>query len=280
MMLDADTVRAAVHRALAEDIGSGDLTAESTVPTGARGRATVTQKAAGVLFGVEIARAAFAELDSDVEVQTLAPEGGWNEAGTSVLLVRGDAAAILTAERTALNFLQRLSGIATTTRRYVDAVAGTGAQILDTRKTTPGLRTFEKAAVVAGGGRSHRFGLFDAVMVKENHAVLAGGVGVAVRRARERCPDAPLVAECRTRAEVREALDAGAPRLLLDNLSPAELRQIVLEVDGHATLEASGGITIETVRSVGETGVDLISVGAITHSAPALDLSLILEPLG
>jgi len=196
-----------------------------------------------------------------------------------VATVAGPARGLLTGERVALNLLQRMSGVATTAARYVEAVAGTGARILDTRKTTPGLRALEKAAVVAGGGVSHRFGLYDMVLIKENHIAAAGGIGPAVRAARERAPGLPLEVECRTAEEVREALEAGAPRLLLDNMTPGQIAAIVAEVSGRAELEASGGINLDTVRSVAETGVDFISVGALTHSAPALDLSLILEPL-
>ena len=191
----------------------------------------------------------------------------------------GDARALLAAERTALNFLQRLSGVATLTARCVRAVEGTGARILDTRKTTPGLRALEKAAVLAGGGSNHRAGLYDMVLIKENHAALAGGVGAAVRAARAAFPDLPLEVECRTRAEVDEALEAGAPRILLDNMGPAELRATAEHVAGRAELEASGGIVFETLKAHAQTGVDFISIGALTHSAPALDLSMILEPL-
>ena len=196
-----------------------------------------------------------------------------------MLEVVGSARALLSAERTALNFLQRLSGVATLTARCVEAVAGTGARILDTRKTTPGLRRLEKAAVAAGGGTNHRAGLYDAILIKENHAELAGGVGDAVRRARAHAPGLPLEVECRTNAEVDEALAAGAPRILLDNMSPAELRAAVAQVGGRAELEASGGVTLQTLGEIAATGVDFVSVGALTHSAPALDLSLILERL-
>jgi nicotinate-nucleotide pyrophosphorylase (carboxylating) len=193
--------------------------------------------------------------------------------------VEGSAAAILGAERTALNFLQRLSGVATLTARCVRAVRGTGATILDTRKTTPGLRALEKAAVAAGGGTNHRSGLYDAVLIKENHAVLAGGVGEAVRRARERAPGVPLEVECRTLGEVDEALAAQAPRILLDNMTPTMLAGVVRRVAGRAELEASGGVTLDSLRAVADSGVDFISMGALTHSAPALDLSLLLQPL-
>jgi nicotinate-nucleotide pyrophosphorylase (carboxylating) len=193
--------------------------------------------------------------------------------------VTGSARALLTAERTALNFLQRLSGVSTMTARCVEAIAGTRAKILDTRKTTPGLRMLEKAAVAAGGGTNHRIGLFDAVLIKENHAEMAGGVGVAVRKARERTPGLLIEVECRTIDEVDQALEAGAPRILLDNMNVGELAAAVAHVAGRAELEASGGFTLETIRAVASTGVDFISVGALTHSAPALDLSLLLKAL-
>lgn len=261
---------------LAEDLGDGDVTSLATVPEDALGVATITQKAPGVVFGFDAAAAVFAELACSVE--RLATEGEWREGGEA-LRVTGPTRAILGAERTALNLLARLSGIATLTARYVRAVDGTGVKILDTRKTTPGLRTLEKAAVRAGGGHSHRFGLFDMVLVKENHVAAAGGVGAAVRAARDAFPDLPLEVECRDPEEVAEALDAGAPRILLDNMRPAELAAAVAQVGGRAQLEASGGITLETVREHAVPGLEWISVGALTHSAPALDLSLLLEPL-
>ncbi|WP_205699156.1 carboxylating nicotinate-nucleotide diphosphorylase [Conexibacter sp. SYSU D00693] len=279
MPLEPELIREVVARALAEDVGDGDITTEATVPPDARGIATITQKAPGVVFGHAVAEEAFRQVDPEVELQVLAPEGVWHETGTPVLRVVGTAAGILVAERTALNLLQRLSGVATLTARYVQAVDGTGARVLDTRKTTPGLRALEKAAVHAGGGTNHRFGLFDAVLIKENHAALAGGVGEAVRKARERFPDAPVEVECSTMEEVDEALEAGAPRILLDNMDPPQLREAVARIGERASTEASGGVTLATVRSVAEAGLDFVSVGALTHSAPALDLSLILEPL-
>ncbi|MDQ3768412.1 MAG: carboxylating nicotinate-nucleotide diphosphorylase [Actinomycetota bacterium] len=274
----APTLDEVVARALAEDLGEGDVTVQATVPPGARARATITQKAPGVLYGLAAAEATFHALDPDARVERLAPERLWREQGEA-LRITGDAAALLGAERTALNLLARLSGVATMTARCVHAVQGTGARIMDTRKTTPGLRALEKAAVVAGGGVNHRFGLFDMVLIKENHAAMVGGVGAAVRVARERFPDLPLEIECRSLEEVREALEAGAPRLLLDNMAPGVLRAVAREVAGRAQLEASGGVTLETLRAHADTGVDFVSVGALTHSAPALDLSLILEPL-
>jgi nicotinate-nucleotide pyrophosphorylase (carboxylating) len=277
-VLDLDAAFAdAVRRALAEDVGDGDATSAATVPADARARATITQKEPGVLFGLAGAELAFRELSPEASVERRADEGVWREGG-EVLGVEGPARAVLTAERTALNLLGRLSGVATATARAVREVEGTGATILDTRKTTPGLRALEKAAVAAGGGTNHRFGLFDAILIKENHAAMAGGVGAAVRAAREQRPDLPLEVECSTVEEVDEALEAGAPRLLLDNMAPPLLREVVERVAGRAELEASGGITMANLREVAETGVDHISLGALTHSARALDLSLLVAP--
>lgn len=267
-----------ISRALSEDVGSGDVTASATVPESARARALITQKAPGVMFGLDLAEAVFATLETQIQTERLADEGVWREYG-EVLRIEGSARAILTGERTALNFLQRLSGVATLTARCAQAIAGTGARILDTRKTTPGLRTLEKAAVAAGGGTNHRAGLYDAILIKENHAALAGGVGEAVRKAAAYAPGVPLEVECRNLDEVDQALEAGAPTILLDNMTVDQLRAAVTHVDGRADLEASGGVTLETLRAVASTGVQFISVGALTHSAPALDFSLILEPL-
>jgi nicotinate-nucleotide pyrophosphorylase (carboxylating) len=267
-----------VRRALAEDVGSGDVTTRATVPAGARARARITQKQPGVVFGIDAAEATFRQLDPSIESARLVQEGEWREGGP-VLELEGSAAALLTGERTALNFLQRLSGVATLTATYVRAIEGTGARVLDTRKTTPGLRDLEKAAVAAGGGNNHRAGLYDVILIKENHAAMAGGVAQAVRAARRTAPGVPLQVECRDLEEVDAALAADAPRLLLDNMTPAELRDVVARVRGRAELEASGGITLETIREIAESGVDFVSVGALTHSAPALDLSMLLEPL-
>lgn len=271
-----------VARALAEDLGDGDVTTEATVPAQARAEALITQKAPGVVYGLDLAEEAFRALDPEASFERLVDEGVWRDIGPDpapVLRVTGQARALLSAERTALNFLARLSGVATAAARAVRLVDGTGAQILDTRKTTPGLRSVEKAAVAAGGGTNHRAGLYDAILIKENHAALAGGVGEAVRRARERAPGLLLEVEARTLAEVDEALEAGAPRILLDNMTPPQLREAVEHVAGRAELEASGGVTLQNLKQVAETGVDFISLGALTHSAPALDLSLILQPL-
>jgi nicotinate-nucleotide pyrophosphorylase (carboxylating) len=268
-----------VRRALAEDVGDGDVTTAATVPEDVRARAQITQKAPGVIYGLDTAEEAFRQLDADARFDRLVDEGVWREEGGPVLAVEGSARALLTAERTALNFLGRLSGVATASARAVRSIDGTGARVLDTRKTTPGLRALEKAAVAAGGGTNHRAGLYDAILIKENHAALAGGVGPAVRAAASYAPGLTLEVEARTLEEVDEALAAGAPWILLDNMSPAQLREAVQRVGGRAKLEASGGFTLDTLRAAASTGVDFVSVGALTHSAPALDLSLILEPL-
>jgi nicotinate-nucleotide pyrophosphorylase (carboxylating) len=269
-----------IDRALAEDVGEGDATSEATVNAGARARATITQKSPGVISGLDVAEEVFLRLDPDAVVERLGPEGVWREAGAGVLLVEGSARALLTAERTALNFLGRLSGVATKTARVVRSVGEGGARILDTRKTTPGMRALEKRAVADGGGVNHRIGLFDFILIKENHSSLAGGVGEAVRRARAARPDLPLAVEVRDAGEIAEALDAGAPRLLLDNMTPDEVRLAVAQVGGRAVLEVSGGVDEETVLVYATiSGVDYVSIGALTHSAPVLDLSLILETL-
>jgi nicotinate-nucleotide pyrophosphorylase (carboxylating) len=272
-------MRDLIERALREDLGDGDLTTRAVVPEGARARAVIRQKEPGVVAGLRVAKAVFELVDPELGFEAVAPEGDWREPG-SVAELAGPAAAILAGERVALNFLGRLSGVATLTALYVRAVEGTGARILDTRKTTPGLRELEKEAVRAGGGVSHRSGLYDAILVKENHAALAGGVGEATRRALEAGPEGIAVeVECATLEELSDALDAGVPRILLDNMTLDELRRAVEIAGDRAELEASGGITLETVRAVAETGVDYISVGALTHSAPALDVSLLLDPL-
>jgi nicotinate-nucleotide pyrophosphorylase (carboxylating) len=268
-----------IDRALREDLGDGDLTTAAVVPEDVRARARIEQKAPGVPAGLRVAEKVFERVDPELRWRVHAREGEWREGGL-LAEVAGRAASILAAERVALNFLGRLSGIATTTARYVNAVEGTGARVLDTRKTTPGLRALEKEAVRAGGGVSHRDGLFDAILVKENHAALAGGVAQAAGLALAAAPAGVTVeVECATLAEVSAALDAGVPRLLLDNMSVEHLRRAVELAAGRAELEASGGITLETIRAVAETGVDYISVGALTHSAPALDVSLLLDPL-
>jgi nicotinate-nucleotide pyrophosphorylase (carboxylating) len=273
-----------VARALAEDVGAGDVTAAATVPEGARGRARIVQKEPGVVFGLGAVAEAMRQCGVE-DVDNLVVEGRWREdVPAEVALAGGPAAALLAAERTALNFLGHLSGIATLTARFVDAVAGTGARILDTRKTTPGLRALQKAAVAAGGGSNHRMGLYDAVLIKENHIALAGGVARAIHAVRTTQPGMSLEIECRDVEEVAYALGAGADRLLLDNMAPEELRKAVALRDAERgpdgpPLEASGGVTLETARTIAETGVDFISVGALTHSAPTLDFSLLIEPV-
>jgi nicotinate-nucleotide pyrophosphorylase (carboxylating) len=259
-----------VRAFLAEDVGDGDVTTETVVPADARLEASLLLKEAGVVCGVEVAEAVFRELDPEVEFVQIARDG--MTANGEVARMSGNARALLTAERTALNLLGRLSGIATLTRRYVDAVAGTGATILDTRKTTPGLRALEKLAVLAGGGANHRFGLYDAILIKDNHLRLGGGIELSVHNARR--SGLPVEVECETLDDVRAALDAGADTILLDNMTPPELREAVRLVDGRAKTEASGGVTLDNVRAVAQTGVDFISIGALTHSARSLDVSM------
>src|SRR5438552_3149889 len=267
-------MRDLIERALAEDIGAGDITTDALIPPEARSRGVIDQKAPGGTAGLDVARAVFETVAADFAWRPLVSEGEWREVGP-VAEIEGGTGSILRAERVALNFLGRLSGIATLTARFVRAVEGTGAAILDTRKTTPGLRALEKRAVVTGGGRNHRAGLFDAILVKENHIAAAGGVGEATRRALAAASGSmPVEIECDSIEELDQALGAGAPMILLDNMAPDELRQAVERTDGRATLEASGGVTLENVREIAETGVDFVSVGALTHSARALDVSL------
>lgn len=273
MAVALDMLERVAFAALAEDLGDGDVTTEATVDVDATGSAELVVKEPGVVCGLAVAEAVFRAVDSELRFERLVEEGASVAAGTAVARVVGAERAILTGERTALNFLARLSGIATLTRRYVDAVEGTGAAILDTRKTTPGLRALEKHAVATGGGRNHRFGLDDGVLVKDNHLRAAGSVASAVERLRAVTP-LPIEVECDTLEQVSEALAAGAEAILLDNMSPDQLRSAVALARGHARLEASGGVTLENVRAVAETGVDEISVGALTHSARSLDVSL------
>jgi nicotinate-nucleotide pyrophosphorylase (carboxylating) len=262
-------------------VGAGDVTTEATVAEDAPARALITQKAPGVIYGLSAAEVTFALLDPGARSERLVQEGLWREQDGPVMTVEGRARALLTGERTALNFLAHLSGVATMAARAARAVQGTGAKVLDTRKTTPGLRTLEKAAVAVGGASNHRAGLYDAILIKENHIAAAGGLAQAVERVRAAAPElaGTLEVEVRNPAEIDEALAAGAPRLLLDNMDDVQLRAAVSQVAGRAELEASGGVTLETLRARAETGVEWISMGALTHSAPALDLSLILEVL-
>jgi nicotinate-nucleotide pyrophosphorylase (carboxylating) len=280
-----DPVRELVARALEEDLGSGDITSRATVSEDARAEATIVRKQAGVVFGLGVAAEVFSQTGVE-EFEELEPEGQWSDSvPTEVARVGGSAPGLLAGERTALNLLCHLSGIATLTARFVEAVKGAHAVILDTRKTTPGLRGLEKAAVVAGGGTNHRMSLDDAVLIKENHIALAGGLAEAVRRVRAAEPDREVEVECRTVDEAAYALGTGAHRLLLDNMGPDELRRAVEARDAaaragnrRAHLEASGGVTLDNVAEIAASGVDFISVGALTHSAPALDLSMLLKP--
>jgi nicotinate-nucleotide pyrophosphorylase (carboxylating) len=276
--LDAVTAEL-VRAALQEDVGTGDVTTLATVDADARAGALITQKAPGAIYGLEVAEAVFAALDSEVRCERLAREGLWREQGGPVLSISGRARALLTGERTALNFLTHLSGVATMAARAAREVQGTGARVLDTRKTIPGLRMLEKAAVVAGGASNHRAGLYDAILIKENHIAAAGGIAQAIERARRSAPElaGTLEVEVRSPQEIDEALTAGAPRLLLDNMDEQQLRAAVEQVAGRAELEASGGVSLRTLRVLADTGIDWLSMGALTHSAPALDLSLIVE---
>ncbi len=273
MAVAADTLERVVYAALAEDVGAGDVTTEATVEADAVGTAEILLKEDGIVCGLDAAEAVFRALDSDVRFEALVEDGTPVERMTVVAVVSGPLRAILTGERVALNFLGRLSGIGTLTRRYVDAVAGTGVAILDTRKTTPGLRLLEKHAVACGGGKNHRFGLDDAVLVKDNHLAAAGSIHAAVERLRA-ATDLPIEVECDTLAQVSEALAARVDAILLDNMKPDELAAAVALARGQARLEASGGVTLESVRTIAETGVDEISIGALTHSARSLDVSL------
>jgi nicotinate-nucleotide pyrophosphorylase (carboxylating) len=276
----APDVEDLISRAIAEDVGPRDLTTEAVVEPGRRARGLIVQKAPGMLAGLEVAEAVFRRLDPAVQIERRRPEGEWlEEPPAKVLSLEGNARAMLTGERVALNFLGHLSGIATATATCVRELRGTGVQVLDTRKTLPGLRRLEKQAVAAGGGRNHRMGLFDAILVKDNHIALAGGVEEAVRRALAGRPRGmPVEIECDSLAAVEAALRAGAERLLLDNMDPAELREAAALVAGRAELEASGGFTPRTLKEVAASGVQSVSLGFLTHSAPALDLSMSLEP--
>ena len=272
---------ALIDRALAEDIGPGDITIRAVDPGTVPGRAVILAKGAGVLSGVTVAQRVFERIDAGVTVALLQQDGDVLSAGMPVLRAAGPIAPLLTGERTALNFLGRLSGVATLTAQYVAAVAGTGTKILDTRKTTPGLRLLEKYAVTCGGGLNHRIGLYDMFLIKENHIAGAGGLTPAVERvlawraAHE--PGVLVEVETETLEQVREAAGLGVDRILLDNMTPAEVADAVAVTDGRVPLEASGGITLATARVYAETGVDYLSVGALTHSAPAFDCSMQLE---
>ncbi len=271
-----------IERALDEDLGSGDVTAEATVPPDLQAQAHLIQKQPGVIFGLDIAEEVFRRVGVTDFDRTVV-EGHWHDSvPRDIALVHGPARALLAGERVALNFIGHLSGIATMTSRFVDTVAGSGARILDTRKTTPGLRLLEKKAVTYGGGLNHRVGLFDAVLIKENHIAMAGGVENAVVASRRASPDIQIEVEAETLDEVRAGITAGADRILLDNMdgpTMSEAVQIRNDAKPEVELEASGGVNLENVAAIAATGVDFISIGALTHSAPSLDVSLLLNPL-
>jgi nicotinate-nucleotide pyrophosphorylase (carboxylating) len=276
-----------VRAALAEDIGAGDITTETAIPSDQRAEASIIAKEPCIVAGLPLVKEVFVQIDRAIVVKPLIDEGDVEEAGARVCVLSGPARGILIGERTALNFLQRLSGIATLTRRFVDEIAGSKTRVLDTRKTTPTLRLLEKYAVAVGGGTNHRMGLYDVVMIKDNHrAILARlgpkALGDAVTTARKKHPNAPIIIEADTLEQVEEALAVGANHILLDNMTPDELREAVALVAGRARTEASGGIALDTVRAIAATGVDYISVGALTHSARAVDFSLEMaeEPTG
>lgn len=284
MNLDHPSVRQVVAAALAEDLPWGDVTTDHLLGPEELGEAKLIAKSNGVLAGVEVGELVFTSVDPTLQVRVLVVDGSPIAPGAVLASVRGPLRGMLRAERVALNFVQRLSGVASLTARYVAAVAGTGARIVDTRKTTPSLRLLEKQAVLMGGGHNHRFCLSDAVLIKDNHlaAVRASGrsLAQAVETLRQRVAHTVKIEiEAETLADVAEALAAGADAILLDNMELADLRRAVALIDGRALTEASGGIDLHTVRAVAECGVDLISVGALTHSAPALDISLDLQPL-
>ena len=262
-----------IRRALDEDIGSGDVTTNSIVPPDATMRGQIIAKQDGVIAGLDAAKAAYQLLDSTVDFTAQVTDGSRVTRGGLLALVSGRTSSLLTAERTALNFLGRMSGIATLTRQFVDEVAGTRAIILDTRKTAPGLRAVDKLAVKLGGGGNHRIGLYDMILIKDNHIDFAGGIEEAVRRARTARSGLPLEVEARSVEDVSVALGLGVERILLDNMSVAMLNEAVQITNGRAKLEASGNVTLETVRAIAETGVDFISIGALTHSAKVFDVS-------
>lgn len=280
--LPRELIDAAVASALAEDLGlAGDITSEATITAAAKASGVIATRRPGVIAGVELAEAAFKALDREARVEVLITDGGRVKAGDTITRISGNARAMLGGERVALNFLGHLSGIATLTRAYVDRIAGTRARIIDTRKTTPGLRAFEKHAVRAGGGLNHRFGLFDAILVKDNHIAAAGGVGKALASIRKRVGHmVKIEVEVTCLDELDEALAHGPDAVLLDNMQVPMLEAAVAKVAGRAVTEASGGVNLDTVREIAATGVDLISIGALTHSAPNLDVAFDFDPAG
>jgi nicotinate-nucleotide pyrophosphorylase (carboxylating) len=280
--LSADEIRQAVQLALAEDLGTGDVTTLAVVPESARATALMRAREPLVVAGLAFVEAAFGALSSALELTRLSADGERAAAGATLLKLAGPAGALLSAERVALNFVQRLSGVATLTAQFVEAVRGTGTQILDTRKTTPGWRRFEKYAMTCGGGRNHRFGLFDMVLIKDNHLCALRNespnpVAAAVARARAKYPQLKIEVEADTLEQAEQGAAAGADFILLDNMAPTQLRQAVQLIHGRAKTEASGGVNLATVRAVAEAGVDFISVGALTHSARAVDIGLDFE---
>ena len=271
--LDPADIKAAVDTALAEDLGRGDITTEAVIPASTRLRLVMTSRQDIVVAGLPVALEVFKRLAPDADITLEVADGDKISTGTVIARLEGPAAALLSGERTALNFLQTLSGIATLTRAYVDRIDGTGAVLLDTRKTLPGLRALSKYATAIGGATNHRLALDDGVLIKDNHIAVAGSAGEATRRAKA-AGLKDVEVECDTIEQVKEALEAGADRLLLDNMPPDVLSEAVKVTDGRAPLEASGGVNLETIRGIAETGVDYISVGAITQSAPAVDIGL------
>ena len=275
MELSLQDIERVVEAALAEDVGSGDATTLALVPADARCRAELLLEEPGVVCGVPVAAAVFRALDASVTVEAKLEDGtAVSDVPAVLAVVEGPARAILTGERVALNLVGRLCGIASLTRRFAELTEGTPARILDTRKTTPGLRALEKYAVRCGGGTNHRAGLYDGILIKENHIRVAGGIGEALGALNGAAAGLPVEIEAETIEQVRDAVAAGAPRILLDNMSPEQVREAVAEVAGRAELEASGGMSLATVRAYAETGVDFISVGALTHSARSLHVSL------
>jgi nicotinate-nucleotide pyrophosphorylase (carboxylating) len=278
--LSVQYVRGLVSRALAEDLGKGDLTTSLTVPATAKARGTFYSKQPLVVAGLPVAEEAFRMLEPDYEWSPVVSDGTKVPAGAPLASVEGKASTLLSGERVALNFLQRLTGIATLTRKFKDLLAGLKAELLDTRKTTPGLRIIEKYAVRMGGGTNHRLGLDDGILIKNNHIAIAGGVRAAVDGVRQGRPaEMPIEVEVRTRQELDEAIESGADIALLDNMTPEEVAECVGIARGRLLLEVSGGVGLENIRTYAKTGVDRISVGALTHSAPAADINFLIEPL-
>ncbi|HEY3347453.1 MAG TPA: carboxylating nicotinate-nucleotide diphosphorylase [Nitrospirota bacterium] len=278
--MDELSVREIIARALAEDIGPGDITTAATVSPDSEGKAVIIAKQDFVLAGLEVFLEVFLTIDKGIDFSSGYDDGDFIKKGAVIAELSGPLAVLLTGERVALNILQRMCGVATETKKFVDAVAGTDAEILDTRKTMPGLRVLDKYAVSVGGGRNHRFGLFDGVLIKDNHIAAAGGIKYAVRTAKENAPHTlKIEVECESIEQVKEALAAGADIIMLDNMGIEAMKAAVKVIGGKAAVEASGNMTLKRVRAVAETGVDFISVGAITHSAPAVDISMkIKEP--